>query len=90
MTGNCSGLNTLAAHTVSEVIDLTQKLAHFAAYDEVRGANPDFADIRSMGSDVLAFSRLTLEPFEAGSYRSRHPRRRIAFIDQRTEATTQR
>jgi len=63
-----SGSSSLAAHTVSEVIDLTQKLAHFAAYDAVRGPNPDFADMRSMGADVLDFSRLTIEPFEEGSF----------------------
>ena len=63
-----SGYNSLAAHTVSEVIDLTQKLAHFAAYDEVRGVNPDFADLRSMGAEVLAFSKLTIEPFAEGSF----------------------
>jgi len=63
-----SGSSALAAHTVSEVIDLTQKLANFAAYDAVRGPNPDFADMRSMGADVLAFSRLTIEPFEEGSF----------------------
>ncbi|MEX1027389.1 MAG: hypothetical protein WD049_05190 [Candidatus Paceibacterota bacterium] len=63
-----SGSSSLAARTVSEVIDLTQKLAHFAAYDAVRGLNPDFADMRSMGADVLSFSRLTIEPFEEGSF----------------------
>lgn len=63
-----SGSSSLAAQTVSEVIDLTQKLANFAAYDTVRGMNPDFADMRSMGADVLSFGRLTIEPFEEGSF----------------------
>ena len=63
-----SGLSSLAAHTVADVIDLTQKLAHYAAFHEIRGPNPDFADIRSMGADVLAFSKLTIEPFEDGSF----------------------
>ena len=63
-----NGFNSLAAHTVSEVIDLTQKLAHYAAFDAIRGPNPDFADMRSMGAEVLDFSRLTIEPFEAGSF----------------------
>jgi hypothetical protein len=63
-----SGPNSLGATTVSEVIELTQKLANYAAYDEVRGINPDFADMRSMGAELLAFSRLTIEPFEEGSF----------------------
>lgn len=62
------GLNTLAAHTLSEVIELTQRLAHYAAFDAIRGFNPDFADMRSMGAEVLAFSKLTIEPFESGSF----------------------
>ena len=48
-----SGLSSLSAHTVADVIDLTQKLAHYAAFHEIRGPNPDFADMRSMGADVL-------------------------------------
>lgn len=63
-----SGSSSLGANTVSEVIELTQKLANYAAYDEVRGTNPDFADMRSMGAELLAFSRLTIEPFEEGSF----------------------
>ncbi|TWT74058.1 hypothetical protein [Allorhodopirellula solitaria] len=63
-----SGSSSLGANTVSEVIELTQKLANYAAYDAVRGINPDFADMRSMGAELLAFSRLTIEPFEEGSF----------------------
>lgn len=63
-----SGANSLTASTVSEVVELTQKLAHYAAYDAIRGFNPDFADVRSMGAEVLAFSKLTVEPFESGSF----------------------
>lgn len=63
-----NGSSALGANTVSEVIELTQKLANYAAYDAVRGFNPDFADMRSMGAELLAFSKLTIEPFEEGSF----------------------
>lgn len=63
-----SGFSGLGASTVSEVIELTQKLANYAAYDTVRGINPDFADMRSMGAELFAFSKLTIEPFEEGSF----------------------
>lgn len=63
-----SGSNSLGANTVSEVIELTQKMANYVAFDEVCGTNPDFADMRSMGAELLAFSRLTIEPFEEGSF----------------------
>lgn len=37
---------SLSLRSVSEVADLTQKLADYAGYDAVHGPNPDFADLR--------------------------------------------
>ncbi len=59
---------TISARTLSDVVDHTQRLASFATYDVANGPNPDFADLRSMGSDLSRFSALTIEPFEEGSF----------------------
>ncbi len=40
----------------------------FAGCDLVHGVNPDFADLRSAGADVLKLCKLTIEPFETGSF----------------------
>ena len=58
----------LSAKTVSEAIDLTQNLVNYAGHDVYHGLNPDFADLRSLSTEVIEFSRLTLEPFEEGSF----------------------
>jgi len=53
---------------LSEAIDLTQSIVSYAANDVFHGPNPDFADLRSLGSDLLQLSKLTIEPFEEGSF----------------------
>jgi hypothetical protein len=58
----------LSAKTLSETIDLTQAVVHYAGYDVYHGLNPDFADLRSLSADVLRLTRLTIEPFEQGSF----------------------
>ncbi len=58
----------LTAKTVSEVIELIQNLVCYAGHDVYHGPNPDFADLRSLSADVIEFTRLTIEPFEAGSF----------------------
>ncbi len=58
------GGHTLAASVVAKVIELTQRLANYAAHDIVAGTNPNFADMRSIPADVQAFSRLAIEPFQ--------------------------
>ncbi|WP_417734553.1 hypothetical protein [Rosistilla oblonga] len=63
-----AGGQTLAASAVAKVIELTQRLAHYAAQDLVVGINPNFADMRSISAEVQAFSRLAIEPFEEGSF----------------------
>lgn len=63
-----SGTAALSAKALSEIIENTQKVANYAAYDVVNGLNPEFADLRSMGQELLKFSLLTVEPFEEGSF----------------------
>ncbi|MGL6074452.1 MAG: hypothetical protein ACRC8S_09860 [Fimbriiglobus sp.] len=59
---------SLSLRSLGEVAELTQKLADFAGYDVIHGPNPDFADLRSLKSDLTNFTRLTSEPFEVGSF----------------------
>lgn len=56
------------ATILSEVTQLTQKLADYAGYDVVYGPNPNFADLRSLSSEVTRFTKLTSEPFEVGGF----------------------
>lgn len=62
--GSCS----LSLRSLGEVAELTQKLADYAGHDVVFGPNPDFADLRTLGADLTRLTRLTSEPFEAGSF----------------------
>jgi hypothetical protein len=63
-----SGAHGVSAKTLSEAVDLTQTLVQYAGYDVYHGVNPDFADLRSAGMEVLELARLTVEPFEEGSF----------------------
>ena len=58
---------SLSLRSLSEVAELTQKLADYAGYDVVYGPNPDFADLRSISADLTRLTRLTSEPF-AGEF----------------------
>jgi hypothetical protein len=62
------GLHTLSARTLSDAIDHMQQVVQYAGYDVYHGVNPDFADLRSLSSDVVNLTRLTIEPFEEGSF----------------------
>jgi hypothetical protein len=62
------GSSGMSARTLSEAVDLTQTLAQYAGYDVWHGVNPDFADLRSAGAEVLQLARLTVEPFPEGSF----------------------
>jgi hypothetical protein len=63
-----SGAHGVSAKTLSEAVDLTQTVVQYAGYDVYHGVNPDFADLRSAGADVFQLARLTVEPFEEGSF----------------------
>lgn len=58
----------ISLRSVGEVSQLTQKLADYAGYDEFYGPNPNFADLRSLASEITQFTKLTCEPFEEGSF----------------------
>ncbi len=62
------GAHGVSARTLSEAVDLTQTVAQYASYDVWHGVNPDFADLRSAGAEVLQLARLTVEPFDEGSF----------------------
>jgi hypothetical protein len=58
----------VSAKTLGETVEVTQTLVQYAGYDVVHGPNPDFADLRSAGAEVLQLCKLTIEPFESGSF----------------------
>jgi hypothetical protein len=62
------GSNTVSAQTLSEAIDLAQAIVRYAGCDVYHGPNPDFADLRSLSAEVLELTRLTVEPFDEGSF----------------------
>lgn len=62
------GRHSLDAKTVVEIIETSQRLAQYAACDVVLGFNPNFADLRSLEASIVNFSKLTIEPAEAGSF----------------------
>ena len=62
------GWYKLSLRSLSEITDLTQKLADYSGYDVIYGPNPDFSDLRSLSSEVSLFTSLTSEPFAEGSF----------------------
>ena len=63
-----SGSDRLSAKTLSEAISITQAIVQYAGYDVYHGVNPDFADLRSLSVSLVNFTKLTVEPFEEGSF----------------------
>ena len=62
------GSDRLSAKTLSEALSLTQAIVQYAGYDVYHGVNPDFADLRSLSADLVSFTKLSVEPFEEGSF----------------------
>lgn len=62
------GLYRVSAKTLSEAISITQAIVQYAGYDVYHGVNPDFADLRSLSDALMSFTKLTIEPFEEGSF----------------------
>jgi len=59
---------SISALTLGQVAMATQRIMNYAGYEAVHGSSPEFADLRSVGTDVLALSQLEIEPFEEGSF----------------------
>ncbi len=51
---------SLSLKSLSEVTELTQKLADYAGYDVLLGPNPDFADLRSVSADLTKSDEIDL------------------------------
>lgn len=62
------GSNCVSAKTLGEAIQLTQSLVQYAGYDVYHGINPDFADLRSLSSPLMNLTKLSIAPFEEGSF----------------------
>jgi hypothetical protein len=62
------GSNKVSAKTLSEAINLTQSMVQYAGYDVYHGINPDFADLRSLSAPLVHLTKLSIEPFEEGSF----------------------
>jgi len=58
----------ISAKSLSETAAATQAIASYAGNDVCQGFNPDFADLRSLSPEVQQLTRLTVEPFEPGSF----------------------
>src|SRR5262249_25641351 len=62
------GSTKLSAKTLSELISLTQSIVQYAGYDVYHGINPHFADLRSLSAALVSLTKLSIEPFEEGSF----------------------
>lgn len=62
------GSNRVSAKTLGEAISLTQSLVQYAGHDIYHGINPDFADLRSLSAPLVNLTKLSIEPFEEGSF----------------------
>jgi hypothetical protein len=60
--------STLSASTLRDVIDQTQRIVTYAAYEVVNGIHLDFSDLRQVDSKIVEFATLMVEPFEEGSF----------------------
>jgi hypothetical protein len=63
-----TGRNCLDSKSVVEIIEMSQRLTQYAACDEILGFNPNFADLRQLEGSIVALSKLTIDPFEEGSF----------------------
>jgi hypothetical protein len=60
--------HTISAKTLTETVEITQKLLWYASYDAVHGVDTDFSDLRRVESPIFELGRLYIEPFESGSF----------------------
>lgn len=62
------GQSRLTAATLSDVLSTTQRILNFASYEAVYGPSPDFTDLRTADAQVLRLAKLSIEPFDEGSF----------------------
>jgi len=58
----------ISALTLGDTLSATQRLLNYAGYELVRGIKLDFADLRAIDSKVSQLTKLSVEPFEDGSF----------------------
>lgn len=58
----------ISALTLSDVLQITQRILNGISYEVVYGTSSDIIDRRSLSQDVLQLARLAVEPFEEGSF----------------------
>src|SRR5688572_27148724 len=60
--------HVITALTLGQVATATQRILNYASYEVIHGPSPEFADLRSAESEVIALAQLEVEPFEEGSF----------------------
>lgn len=63
-----NGRHSLSAATVRDIIDTTQKIVSYVAYEVVNGIRTDFANLKLVDRSILDYSTLQIEPFQEGSF----------------------
>ncbi|MES2792721.1 MAG: hypothetical protein V4719_24120 [Planctomycetota bacterium] len=62
------GSHSLSASTVRDIIDTTQKIITYIAYEVVNGVRADFANLKLVDRSIIDYSTLQIEPFREGSF----------------------
>lgn len=63
-----SGRSAISSLTLSDVVSTTQRILNYISYEVVYQASSDVIDLRSAGDDVLSLAKLTIDPFDEGSF----------------------
>lgn len=63
-----SGRIEIRLASLSDIASQMQHLADYAGYDVVHGPNPNFSNLRSLGSEISSLTKLTVHPFAEGSF----------------------
>ncbi|WP_397570450.1 hypothetical protein [Schlesneria sp. T3-172] len=63
-----SNKSSLTATTLRDVLDQTQRIVTYSAYEVVNGVRLDFSDLRQVDTKIVEFATLQVEPFEEGSF----------------------
>jgi hypothetical protein len=60
--------NSLSALTLSQTVACTQKILNYVSYEVVNGIQHYFSDLRSINEGVASLGKLSIDPFEEGSF----------------------